>query len=88
MKAEEFYKKQSKKGLTYDITCNPNPNYSQNFYQSIFRLMEAYAKQEVEENIEQTIIDFANFTNKDTDWALITTNDIRQYMNHILTQNK
>ena len=47
MKAEEFYKKQSKKGLTYDITCNPNPNYSQNFYQSIFRLMEEYAKQEV-----------------------------------------
>ena len=50
--------------------------------------MEEYAKEEVEENIEQTIIDFANFTNKDTDWALITTNDIRQYMNHILTQKK
>jgi len=44
MKPKEFYEKQRLAGLTYHITCNPNPNYNELFYQQIFDLMTEYAK--------------------------------------------
>lgn len=45
MTPQEFYEEQRKRGLTDDITCNPEPDYSLPFYQQIFSLMEEYAKQ-------------------------------------------
>ena len=44
--AEQFYDEERKKGNTYDITSNNNPQYSLPFYQSIFRLMERFANQQ------------------------------------------
>jgi len=42
MNAKEFYIKQQLEGKTDDITSNPNPDYSLDFYQQIFSLMEGY----------------------------------------------
>jgi len=43
--AQEFYEQERLDGNTYDITSNPNPDYSLSFYQAIFRLMDNYSTQ-------------------------------------------
>ena len=45
MTAEEYYEKQRRKGLTEDITGDPEPDYSLPFYQNIFKIMEGYQSQ-------------------------------------------
>lgn len=42
---EEYYEQERKRGNTYAITSNPDPDYSLSFYQSIFRLMEGYCNE-------------------------------------------
>jgi len=49
MKAEEFYEKQRVIHNTDDITTNPNPDYSEAFYQNIFWLMEQYHKEQLKD---------------------------------------
>ena len=41
--AQDYYETLRKQGMTEDITTNESPDYSQPFYQNIFRLMEGYA---------------------------------------------
>jgi len=41
---KEYYEKLRKHGWTTPITENPNPDYNLPFYQTIFKLMEGYAK--------------------------------------------
>lgn len=43
MSPQEFYEQEREKGNTESITSNPDPNYSESFYQNIFQLMEDYA---------------------------------------------
>lgn len=42
MTPQELYEQQRLIGNTDDITCNPNPDYNQPFYQNIFYLMAEY----------------------------------------------
>jgi len=49
MKAQDFYEKLRKAGLTEHITSNPNPDYKGKFYQQIFAAMDGFAKQKCEE---------------------------------------
>ena len=51
MSAQKFYEQMRKAGLTEDITSNESPDYNLSFYQSIFRLMEDFAKKELEEKL-------------------------------------
>lgn len=53
MKAQEFYNERMKKGQTYHITSNDEPDYSLPFYQSIFGLMEEYAESQLKERDEE-----------------------------------
>jgi len=46
MSPKEFYEKQRRLGYTDKITCNPEPNYNEDFYQEIFSLMKNYAQEE------------------------------------------
>ena len=39
---QQFYEDLREQGLTEDITSNPEPNYSEPFYQNIFRVMQLY----------------------------------------------
>ena len=48
-KTEEYYEQERGKGNTYDITSNPNPDYSLSFYQSIFQLMEGYYNERIKQ---------------------------------------
>lgn len=45
MKAQEFYEKLRKAGLTEHITSNSNPDYKEKFYQQIFAFAEEYKLQ-------------------------------------------
>jgi len=47
MDARQFYIAEELKGHTEAITCNPDPDYNQWFYQQIFNLMENYAKHKI-----------------------------------------
>jgi hypothetical protein len=44
MTAKNYYEEMRKAGLTEDITSNDEPDYTQPFYQSIFKLMEGFAQ--------------------------------------------
>ena len=58
MKSQEFYEKQRKNGLTYNITSNSNPDYDLLFYQQIFDLMEQYHR----DRIREELVKFAEHT--------------------------
>ena len=53
MKAEEYYEQKRLRGFTDYITSNPNPDYSNEFYQQIFELMEGYKEAVINENLTQ-----------------------------------
>ena len=42
--SKQFYEEQRLLGNTDNITCNPYPDYSLDFYKEIFNLMESYAQ--------------------------------------------
>jgi len=48
--AKEFYEEMRMLGKTDSITSNPLPDYSEDFYQNIFSIMEAYHRQRSENN--------------------------------------
>ena len=66
---QQFYQEQNVLGYTVHITDNPNPDYSLEFYQQIFDLMKAYAKEACKEQrklcVETFYSDYAFETAKE-----------------------
>lgn len=52
MTAQDQYELCRKLGLTNEITSNPFPDYSLPFYQSIFKIMDIYADNKLNEAIK------------------------------------
>jgi len=61
MKAEKFYEEYRLHGRTDNITSNPDPNYSELFYQNIFYLMEEYAQSQLKESEEENKLWLKNY---------------------------
>lgn len=77
MTPEEFYEQQRLLGLTTDITENPEPDYNQPFYQSIFRLMESYTAQQKEQWQREAFEAGWKYCESYFDWKRIITNGRR-----------
>jgi tyrosyl-tRNA synthetase len=56
MTAQQYYDTLRKQGCTDDITSNPDPNYKEPFYQSIFNVMEGYARKYYEMRMREVKI--------------------------------
>ena len=88
MTAEEYYEKQRRKGLTEDITGDPEPDYSLPFYQNIFKIMEGYQSQlkellpSDEEVVQQRelLLAFADFLRDEKGTEFISTPWIDKFL--------